>query len=373
MQLEFHQLDRRLEHLRVHRPERHRRLLASLAANGQQTPIIVVASEHPEHYLVIDGYQRIAALAQLGRDTVEAVVWSLSESEALLLDRSMRAGEQATALEEGWLLVELEQRFGYDQEDLSRRFDRSTSWVSRRMGLVELLPMSVQQQVRSGAITAHVAMKYLVPVARMNLEDCCRMAEGFARHRLRSREERCCMDRAKVELPLFPSGLRGYFHLSDGVRASSVQHSIEDGHADRRLGLLSREASRSQARTEDALVSAHCSFNQSTLAVVGLLLPAKPSLCRNGNNVLVPLRRIVSSLGAEHRCHVGRNNHIDIFAMASHHIVGRHPIISAVGGNTGDCRIYLTKQRCHLRRVSNIVAGQRRGQDHSGVGIHCQV
>jgi ParB/RepB/Spo0J family partition protein len=188
MQLEFHQLERRLEHLRVHRPERHRRLLASLAASGQQTPIIVVASEQPEHYLVIDGYQRIAALSQLGRDTVEAVVWSLSESEALLLDRSMRAGEQATALEEGWLLVELGQRFGYDQEELARRFDRSTSWVSRRMGLVELLPTSVQQQVRSGAITAHVAMKYLVPVARMNAEDCCRMAEGFARHRLHSRE-----------------------------------------------------------------------------------------------------------------------------------------------------------------------------------------
>jgi len=46
----------------------------------------------------------------------------------------------------------------------------------------------VQQQVRSGAITAHVAMKFLVPVARSGAEDCCRMAEGFARHRLRSRE-----------------------------------------------------------------------------------------------------------------------------------------------------------------------------------------
>src|ERR1019366_7667583 len=188
MRLEFHQLERRLEHLRVHRPERHRRLLASLAASGQQTPIIVVAAEQPEHYLVIDGYQRVAALEQLGRDTVEAVVWSLSEAEALLLDRSMRGGEQATALEEGWLLVELSERFGYEQEELARRFDRSVSWVSRRMGLVELLPAPVQQQVRSGAITAHVAMKFLEPMARLGTEDCCRMAEGLARHRLRSRE-----------------------------------------------------------------------------------------------------------------------------------------------------------------------------------------
>src|ERR1035437_7225679 len=84
MRLEFHQLERRLEHLRVRRPERHRRLLALLAATGQPTPIVVVAAEQPARYLVIDGYQRVAALQQLGRDTVEAVVWSLSEVEALL-------------------------------------------------------------------------------------------------------------------------------------------------------------------------------------------------------------------------------------------------------------------------------------------------
>ena len=189
MRLEFHQLDRRGEQLRVRRPERQRRLLASLAASGQQTPIIVVAvAEQPDRYLVIDGYQRLAALQQLGRDTVEAVVWPLSEAEALVLDRSLRMAERETALEEGWLLAELERRFGYGLEELARRFDRSLSWVSRRLALVELLPQSVQQQVRSGAITAHVAMKYLVPVARSRPEDCQPMAEALATHRFTSRE-----------------------------------------------------------------------------------------------------------------------------------------------------------------------------------------
>ena len=89
--------------------------------------------------------------------------------------------------------------------------------------------------------------------------------------------------------------------------------------------------------------------------------------------MLVPLRRIERCFDTEYCCHMGRNNHIDLFFMTSHHIVGRHPIISAVGCNTGDCRIYLIKQRCHLRRVSNIVAGQRRGHDHSRVGVHGQV
>ena len=48
----------------------------------------------PDRYLVIDGYKRLAALQQLGRDTVEAVVWPLSEAEALVLDRSLRFSDR---------------------------------------------------------------------------------------------------------------------------------------------------------------------------------------------------------------------------------------------------------------------------------------
>ena len=189
MQLEFHQLDRRWEHLRVRHPARQRRLLASLAESGQQTPIVVVAVEgQADRYVVIDGYKRIAALEQLGRDTVEAVVWPMSEAAAVLLDRSLRLSEQESALEVGWLLAELEQRFGYGLDELARRFDRSVSWVSRRLALAELLPEAIQQQVREGKILAQVAMKFLVPVARQSLEDCQRMAAIFAQRHCETRE-----------------------------------------------------------------------------------------------------------------------------------------------------------------------------------------
>jgi len=189
MQLEFHQLDRRWEHLRAREPHRQRRLLASLAESGQQTPIVVVLSnDNSERYLVIDGHKRIAALQQLGRDTVEATVWPMSEAEALLLERSLRFSPQETALEQGWLLAEMEQCFGYSLEELARRFDRSVSWVSRRLALVELLPEAIQQQVREGELGAQLAMKYLVPVARVNLEHCERMAAAFVQHRCDTRQ-----------------------------------------------------------------------------------------------------------------------------------------------------------------------------------------
>jgi ParB/RepB/Spo0J family partition protein len=189
MQLEFHQLDRRWEHLRARRPDGQKRLLASLAGSGQQIPIVVVAVAHqPDRYLVIDGYQRIKALEQLGRDTVEAVVWPSTEIEAVLLEHAMRMSRRRTALEEGWLLQELERHFGYGVEDLARRFDRSPSWVSRRLALLELLPAEVQQQVRTGEITAHMAMKFLAPMAKVSREDSQRMAEILARRKGSTRE-----------------------------------------------------------------------------------------------------------------------------------------------------------------------------------------
>ena len=189
MQLEFHQLDRRWEHLRVRHPHNQRRLIASLAECGQQTPIVVVeAADQPGQYVVVDGHKRIAALQQLGRDTVAAVVWPMSEADALLLDRTLRLSQQETELEQGWLLREMQQRYQYTLDDLARRLDRSSSWISRRLALAELLPESIQQQVREGKIAAQLAMKYLAPVARVSVDDCARMAAAFAAQRWTTRE-----------------------------------------------------------------------------------------------------------------------------------------------------------------------------------------
>lgn len=188
MELEFHQLDLRYEGLRVRRPEQERRLLGSLAERGQQVPIVVVAASEPGRFVVIDGHKRVRALRRLRCDTVTATVWAMSEVEALVLDRSLRQAEAETALEQGWLLSELHRSFGLDLEALARRFDHSTSWVSRRLGLVEQLPQSVQERVRQGEIGAHAAMKHLVPMARADSDACEALAAAIARHKLSTQE-----------------------------------------------------------------------------------------------------------------------------------------------------------------------------------------
>jgi len=189
MELEFHQLDLRYEELRVRRPVRERRLLTSLAERGQQVPIVVIAlAGESNRFIVIDGYKRIRALQRLGHDTVLATVWAMNETEALILDRSLRTAEGETALEQGWLLSELHHSFKLSLHDLARRFDRSVSWVSRRLALVRELPEAVQQKVRDGKIGAHSAMKYLVPMARAKRHDCEHLAEEIARNQFTNKE-----------------------------------------------------------------------------------------------------------------------------------------------------------------------------------------
>ena len=70
----------------------------------------------------------------------------MNEAAAVLLDRSLRLSEHETALEVGWLLAEMERRFGHSLEELARRFDRSVSWVARRLALAEVLPDAARIQ-----------------------------------------------------------------------------------------------------------------------------------------------------------------------------------------------------------------------------------
>ena len=185
MELELHQLELRYEALRKRAPVAERQLLGSLAEIGQQLPIVVVSEA--QRFVVIDGYKRVRALKRLARDTVRASGWQMPELEALLLERSMRCASE-DAFDQGWLLAELRARFGLSLEELARRFERNKSWVSRRLALVQILPATIQESVRTGTLAAHAAMKYLVPLARANATAATRLAEAITPFKPTSRE-----------------------------------------------------------------------------------------------------------------------------------------------------------------------------------------
>jgi ParB-like chromosome segregation protein Spo0J len=170
LQIELHQLELRYQSLRVVEPARRRKLLSAVCETGQQVPVVVVAAATADRYVLIDGYLRVDVLRSLGRDVVEATVWSLGEIEALIV-RFHLEGHARSTLEEAWLLEHLAKDEGLSLEELGRRLCRTKSWVSRRLGLRKILTAEVQTKVAAGQIPAQAAMKYLLPLARANGED----------------------------------------------------------------------------------------------------------------------------------------------------------------------------------------------------------
>jgi ParB family transcriptional regulator, chromosome partitioning protein len=106
MELELSNLLLKYAALRVLDPARVARLVAALSREDQRSPVLVVG------HVLVDGYHRVEALRELGRDVVLAVRIEVPEAEALVLAWRLETGRRKNALEEGWLLVELAETHG---------------------------------------------------------------------------------------------------------------------------------------------------------------------------------------------------------------------------------------------------------------------
>jgi len=193
VQIELHQLELRHAALRAADPARRRKLLAALCDAGQQVPVVVVAADAPaegpaaDRYILIDGYVRVDVLQSLGRDTVEATVWTMAETDALIA-RFHLEGRARSTLEEAWLLEHLASDEGLSLEELGRRLCRTKSWVSRRLGLRKVLTSEMRAKVAAGQIPPQAAMKYLLPLARANGEHARTLVGNLGAHRISVRQ-----------------------------------------------------------------------------------------------------------------------------------------------------------------------------------------
>lgn len=186
MQLEWHQIELKYTRMRIVDPRRDASLLVSLEQIGQQSSVLVVKGDGG--YVLIDGYSRVRALKRLGQDTVNAVELPLTELEALVLCHRLVNVKRRTAIEDGWLMMELLEAHHKSRREVAKMLCRSHSWVSRRLALVRELPERVQEHVRRSKICAHAAMKHLVPLARANVQHCEKIVDGIAGEGLSERQ-----------------------------------------------------------------------------------------------------------------------------------------------------------------------------------------
>lgn len=169
--LEMHTLERHFAVFRLQEPSAIRQLYLSIAQMGQQLPVVVVPEKaQTNRWLLIDGYRRVQALVQCGRDTVEAEVWSCSPQEALL--NLLAQGQQRSwsVIEEAGLIQTLQSQYGCTQSDIAHRLGRDKSWVSRRLSLLNEIGDEVAAEVYRGVLSPWVAQRVIVPLARANPE-----------------------------------------------------------------------------------------------------------------------------------------------------------------------------------------------------------
>jgi ParB-like chromosome segregation protein Spo0J len=80
--VDLHLLELRYAHIRVKNEARVRRLADSISCHGQLEAILAVSSEDNQ-LILVDGYQRYAALKYLGKDTGLIRVVDEPESQTL--------------------------------------------------------------------------------------------------------------------------------------------------------------------------------------------------------------------------------------------------------------------------------------------------
>lgn len=184
---EMHCIEQKYEHLRIHNSNARNKLVTSIEQNGQLMPVVTVLTES-QHWILIDGYLRMQALKQLGKDTIEIEVWDCDTTEALLSVIRNHCGRNLEVLEEALLLRELHTQHELSHRTIAARTGRDHSWVTRRLSLLDFLSDDILQALRNGDISLWAASRILAPVARATIEHANLMLDYLAKHHHSTRE-----------------------------------------------------------------------------------------------------------------------------------------------------------------------------------------
>jgi len=186
VEVDLGRLDLRYAHTRVAKPKLLEMLTTSIDRYGQITPVFTIPEEG--HLVLIDGYVRVGAIKRLGRDTIMADIHEIPEIGALFRLLGESGQRQWEAVEQAWIIHDLKERFGCSLREIGRGIGYDTSWVTRRLSLIEGLPDEVLKSVCTGHISTYAATRVLVPLARANRDHAEKLVAHLAHSPLSTRE-----------------------------------------------------------------------------------------------------------------------------------------------------------------------------------------
>ena len=188
VELDLHRLELRFANLRIEDATAVQRLAHSIQACGQRVACIAAGQPWDARMVLVDGYRRVAALAQLGRDTAQVQCWSCPLGQALAQMLARSGSRSLAAIEEALLLRELIDAHGLTQRDAARQCARDVSWVQRRLMLLGALPEALLQAVRGARVSSWAAVRVFAPLARANSDHANRLLASLDAQALSTRE-----------------------------------------------------------------------------------------------------------------------------------------------------------------------------------------
>jgi ParB-like chromosome segregation protein Spo0J len=174
-------------HTRIQQQRQVVQMAESLNRYGQLLPIQVICADHPQ-YTLIDGYLRVAAARFCGLDTLLAQIMPGSEKEALAQLLTRNGARQFDIFEQAAMLQELQLRHQLSQVQIAAMLGKHTSWVNRRLAIMDTLPESAMAAVRSCALSSWAACRVLAPLARANAEHAEALCKAIARQPVSTRQ-----------------------------------------------------------------------------------------------------------------------------------------------------------------------------------------
>ena len=164
--IEISSLDLHFESYRVRHRARERRLLSSMAERGIEEPLEGVAT--PSGPVLLNGFKRLRCAKKLH---IAAVPFkTLGTDEAMGIVGLLRTDNRKTLnmVEQARFVDDLHTRHHMDVADIARQVQRSSGWVSMRLGLLAQMPKKVEQKIFAGTFPAYAWVYTMRKFMRMN-------------------------------------------------------------------------------------------------------------------------------------------------------------------------------------------------------------
>ena len=166
---ELNSIDLHLERTRLRDTTAEQSLLDSIAREGILDPVYVVGSTASQQYVLLDGFKRYRCARKLGMGMVpaECVADDIAAGIVAFIRRN-EYDSGITVLEQAALIEELHRRCAMSIYDIAQRLDRSPSWVSMRLGVLDDLTPLVRDKLLSGAFPARAYLYGIKGFTRVN-------------------------------------------------------------------------------------------------------------------------------------------------------------------------------------------------------------